>query len=613
MKRTTTHTISVCPLRFAMAMAITTSGTLAAVDSTWTGLAGDGQYATAGNWTGTPNQPPSFDGTGTFADGGNGFTTITIDAGRSVAALAFTTNAASYTIGSAGANAGPTLTLAAAGNNRIDNTVVGTNLTQTINAPLLLSGASSTFTNNSTSNTNSFHIAGDITTANAAATQLTLAGSATGGINTVGGTISKGVGTASFGINVTGGKWLLSSASNAFDLMPTTVTIDTVVYNRGMSIGAATIIIGANSTGGSGTAIAPVTSGPLGTGSVHIGNASAVLEAGGADRTIGNTLLLGNNNWSTNGSHSLTLNGLMIFGGGNTVNNNIIAADKRLTIGGDIHIRDNPTLSARTITFGGNGTTVIGGTISNGVGGNPGHLTIGVAGGTGTVKLTGANTYTGNTNITAGATLLVNGTHSVATVGGYTVTGTLGGTGVITPSGTNAVTVKANTGKLSPGDSTLVAASQIGTMEIGKLAFEAAATYSAQLGGTTPGDGAGSYDQVNVTTTAAGGLAINPATVLDLSLVAGFAPSSSAVFYILTRADASATAVFSGLPEGATITLPLGTAQITYQAHWTGAQATSTLTGGNDVAIYNVVVPEPATLALLASAAGLLLRRRRAA
>ena len=70
------------------------------------------------------------------------------------------------------------------------------------------------------------------------------------------------------------------------------------------------------------------------------------------------------------------------------------------------------------------------------------------------------------------------------------------------------------------------------------------------------------------------------------------------------------------MPKGGTVTFADGsgsTAKVTYLANWTGDPTTSTLTGGNDVALYNAnVVPEPASLGLLGTAAlGLLARRRR--
>jgi hypothetical protein len=120
-----------------------------------------------------------------------------------------------------------------------------------------------------------------------------------------------------------------------------------------------------------------------------------------------------------------------------------------------------------------------------------------------------------------------------------------------------------------------------------------------QLGGATPGDGAGFYDQINLTNTAS---ALTLATGTTLSISLGYTPAFADRFFIITRADSGAFGTkFSGAAEGALISIGngyLGT--ITYRANWTGSHATSALTGGNDVAIYNIV-PEPGSLLHLAA------------
>lgn len=589
-------------------IATTINSAKAAVDTTWTGLAGSGVWATGGNWTGVPNQPPSADGTGLFIDGGNGFTTLTVDSGRSVAAMNFTTNAVSYTIGDAGANGGNTLTLANAGNTQLNAALVGSNITATIDAPLSLGGTTATITNSSANSTNKFNIRGNLTTANAAATTLNLNGAAgSTGANVFSGAITKDAGTTSLGVSVGGGNWTLSSADSTFNQMSTTVTVDTVVYNRGMNIGAATVGIGADSTFSGGV----VTKGPLGIGAVNISNANANLQSIGGDHTVHNTILMSNVSWAVSGSNSLTLAGNLIYGGGSTITNNITTAGKTLKLNGELHIRDGNT-GTRTIIFAGNGTTVINGAISNGALGGAGSVTIGAAGQTGITKMTAANTYTGTTSVTAGSTLLANGTHQPATVGGYTINGTLGGTGSITPSGANGVA--ANTGAaIAPGDSTLAIASQTGTLDIGnKITFNAGSSFNVQLGGATPGDGAGFYDQLNMTL--AGGSVTVVTTglgvTLNTSLVNGYTPTAGSTFYVLTRADGGTTSAFFGLPQLTQFPLGTLTAEISYTANWTGTQGTSTFAGaGNDVAIR--IVPEPATLGIAGIALGVWMRRRR--
>jgi hypothetical protein len=181
-----------------------------------------------------------------------------------------------------------------------------------------------------------------------------------------------------------------------------------------------------------------------------------------------------------------------------------------------------------------------------------------------------------------------------------------GGTGTATLASTLAVT-----GTLAPGSNN----TGVFDVSAGTSNFNAGSKLDIELGGTTPADGTGNYDQLNLTN-AAGAVTVNSAATLGVSLVNSFVPASSDIFYVLTHADAGALAAFSGLAEGATVPLAGGLyeGKITYLANWTGTQAGSTLTGGNDVAIYNIApVPEPTTLAVLGIAGlGLLHRRRRA-
>ncbi|HTU11853.1 MAG TPA: autotransporter domain-containing protein [Allosphingosinicella sp.] len=137
-------------------------------------------------------------------------------------------------------------------------------------------------------------------------------------------------------------------------------------------------------------------------------------------------------------------------------------------------------LGGRQLTLGGgNASTTISGVISDGGlgGGSGGSL---VKTGTGTLILTGANTYTGATTV-SGGTLLVNGslTSGVTVANGAT----LGGTGSVGTTNVN--------GTLSPGGN-----GTIGTFTInGNLVLTAGSTFQADIGN-------GTADRVNVTGTA---------------------------------------------------------------------------------------------------------------
>jgi len=209
---------------------------------------------------------------------------------------------------------------------------------------------------------------------------------------------------------------------------------------------------------------------------------------------------------------------------------------------------------------------------------------------------------TSSSTMTLSGTVMVNGLLSGNASGSYAI-GTLKGFG----SGTVTPVTVLNT--LAPGDE------GTGSLDFGNnLTLSGSSTYRVELGGTTPGDGKGFYDQVNMTLST-GSITLNEGAGLNLSLVDGFTPSATDMFFILNRADSAAwTTTFAGLAEGAPVTLGSYTGSITYMANWTGSQATSSLTGGNDVAIVNVAVPEPGTMTLLAlgglTVAGMRWRRR---
>jgi fibronectin-binding autotransporter adhesin len=261
-------------------------------------------------------------------------------------------------------------------------------------------------------------------------------------------------------------------------------------------------------------------------------------------------------------------------------------------------LNSNSSTSVVTNTVGDNGATLtvgnlsasgtFAGQITNPPGTGPFNL---IKIGQGTQRLIGADSYRGTTTISSG-TLLVDGTHTGA--GNYTTgsSGTLGGTGTISLAGTSSVTL--STGTLAPGDNAP------GVLNInGTLNMSSVGTLRVEIGGAFPANGLSFYDQVNMTSSTA---AINASFAhIGVSLQNGFRPKPSDIFYILTRADSKAFGdqPFDAHPEGSTISLASGYfGRITYKANWKGSQATSTLTGGNDMAIYDVV-PEPSSGVLL--------------
>lgn len=161
---------------------------------------------------------------------------------------------------------------------------------------------------------------------------------------------------------------------------------------------------------------------------------------------------------------------------------------------------------------------------------------------TGTLRVAaanGLNAGTGNVNLGAG-TLLVNGSSTATLVRANG--GTLGGTGTLGA-------VQINTGAtLAPGTSP-------GVTNTGNLNLAAGSTTTMEIGGTSPGTGAGFHDQINVTGTAT----IDPTATLSMVTFGGFAPSAGDSFVLINNDGVDPiTGTFQGLAEGAQVTGFLG-------------------------------------------------------
>ncbi|BCU78041.1 autotransporter-associated beta strand repeat-containing protein [Luteolibacter sp. LG18] len=166
--------------------------------------------------------------------------------------------------------------------------------------------------------------------------------------------------------------------------------------------------------------------------------------------------------------------------------------------------------------------------------------------GTGTTTLTGVNTYTGATTVSAGALLANNASGSATGTGAVTVKtgGTFGGTGAVTGS----VTVESG-GTLAPG------AGGIESLGSGDLGLLAGGTLVAEIRSSgTPG-----ADVVNVTgnVSLAGNLSLVDIAATPVALAAG------TKLTVLTYTG-TLTGTFAGMAEGSMVTLGSNSFKIRY-------------------------------------------------
>ena len=283
---------------------------------------------------------------------------------------------------------------------------------------------------------------------------------------------------------------------------------------------------------------------------------------------------------SASGTGTLVISGQGIPGTGILVNNTnafkltitatLVVANSQawtndsgnlFTVGGTV------ALGGNALTVNGTGDTLISSTVSG-----MGSVSDLIKEGSGTLTLSGFNSYSGGTAVTGG-TLLVNNTGGSGTgTGAVTVTGsgtTLGGTGIIS----GPVTVFEGA-SVAPGNGS----NNTGTLQTGTLTLSPTANFRVDINGTT----AGTFDQIRVNT---GGVFILNSNLL---VTVGTTLSLGQTFTILNKATTGPIfGTFAGIPEGGTVTGSNGTVfQVSYIAG----------DGRNDVVLTVVnAVPEPST------------------
>jgi autotransporter-associated beta strand protein len=448
---------------------------------------------------------------------------------------------------------------------------------------------------------------------NGGAGRLVLSGNNTftGGLVVNGGGAGAGVllsGTQSFtgGITLNGGG--LGDHSNSLPgvtnaaLNGNAITVNGaahLIVTNGQTLGTGNTITinsaGALSLGSSGTVtVSGVVSGSglLDLGANSLNGSSTVNLTNTANTFTGNVIFANQHGGTlTLNAASLGDNGKVTFGLGNSANTQVFAlhSDANATVNFNTRqfelagtastvsrIANNSAqafnISTDLLTSGtgtrtlqlygtGAGVSTFAGDIANG------SLTsLGIAKAeSGTWALSGDNTYTGDTAVSAGTLLVNNTTGSGTGAGNVSVSaGTIGGTGSISGN----VTIGNSTGS---ADSILAPGTGIGSLATGNLAFNSDGRYAVELNGTSV-----TTDVTNVT----GTVTIDPAATLTVN-VAGTLSAGQQFVIVANDGVDPVSGTFAGLAEGDVA----GTDGVTdLKISYTGGT-------GNDIVLYTDGVP----------------------
>ena len=553
---------------------------------TWTGLAGSGSWSTAGNW----NAAPVFDNTADLTFSGSVQPATFLVSIRTIRSLVFDANAdtafsirlTSTAINTTGRNltlgggVAPSITIDAGAsaahilgvssgnivlagdltithngpaNFTIDQPITGAfSLTKTGSGMLTLSGA------------NTFGAAKTLTLSNGTinVNSTTALGGATCTNKIISGTLDNTSGAAitlanNQPVTIAGNFAFTGLAGGTHDLNLGTgaLTLNGVAGARTITANAGTLTLGGIIGNGTATALTKAGGGTLKLGGANTYSGDTTISAGTLQLGAANRIPdgAGKGNVSVTGTFDLntfseTINGLSGAG----IVDTVAGGSPILTVGANDQ------------------TSEFSGTIAN----TAGTLAL-IKIGTGTLTLSGANTYSGST-IVSGGTLLVNGSLGGGQVA-VTNGGTLGGTGSLS----GAVFVYPGS-TLAPGSNAIGILTGAGGVTLTGGIFKVNVTT------TNPGN----YGQVKVT----GGNVTITNTTLAVS-GSGYTPKNKDNLWIINNTSAgTVSGTFNGLPEGGQTNIAARAFKIYYHADF----ATGVTNGGNDVLLSIIPVPVAQTI-----------------
>ena len=448
---------------------------------------------------------------------------------------------------------------------------------------------------------------------------LTLSGTSTGS-NTLNGIWADNTGAAATLTKNGNGKWILANANTFTGIV--TVSAGTLVMANTQALGLGT---GNNNIGGGTLDIATNGSDTVynfTSGSGAVANIISNVATGsvGINHTLGNYAIGGSTSAGVSqlnvtagagiisGAPSITITALsMTSGTASPVISTLNPTSANLIIG-TVTSSNGSATNSRTLNLDG---TSIGNQITGAISdGTSATVTAVTKSNSGLWTLSGTNTYSGLTSVTAGTLLVNNPTGSGTGTGAVSVAAGafLGGTGTIAPTGANGINV---TGVLLPGGSV-----------IGNMTLDLAST----TGTVAMITGSGFNFNLGAANALISSITLNSSDLLTLAgaSASDFAFNSNAIdflgtgeagFYKLFNTSIDDASTWTGLTfDGTTGEISSGLTLTNLAGGLTGSLLVGTASNGGttgDIYLQVAAIPEPSTALLGALGLLALLRRKR--